>query len=42
MIDSAKLALHEAYCRRNIIRCKICDEPVEKSSIEEHDQEFHV
>lgn len=40
-IAKAKLDLHEAYCRRNVVRCKKCNEPVDKSELEQHEEEKH-
>ena len=34
--------MHEPHCRRNIVLCKVCDEPVPKSQLEEHHEENHV
>ena len=39
LIEKAKLHLHEAYCRRNMIRCDICKEMVNKNELEEHKEE---
>ena len=31
MINESKFDLHEAYCKRNIIRCPKCNEPINKN-----------
>lgn len=40
IIEKSKLFLHEPFCIRNIVTCKICDEPIKSSELEEH-YEFH-
>lgn len=34
--------MHTAHCARNIALCPICDEPVPKSGLEAHNEEFHT
>ena len=41
LIDKAKIRLHEAYCIKNLYKCKQCNKVVEKKSKEEHESEFH-
>ena len=33
--------MHEVHCRRNIVLCGKCSEPVPRGEIESHDEEFH-
>ncbi len=33
----SKYDLHEAYCRRNNVRCAKCGEVISKSELEEHE-----
>ena len=41
-IPAAKIATHFGYCRRNIIKCKICGETYDKNFYEEHEEESHA
>lgn len=41
-IPALNFLMHEPHCRRNIVLCKVCDEPVPKSQLEEHHEENHV
>ena len=41
-IDESKFMLHEAYCLRNMTKCKECGEVIEKSELEEHMEEEHT
>ena len=34
--------MHEIHCWRNIALCKSCREPVPKSKMEEHNEEYHA
>jgi hypothetical protein len=36
MVDSSKVHLHEAYCKRNRIKCEICQKFYDKDEEEEH------
>ena len=36
LVDSSKLHLHEAYCRRNRVQCEICQKFYDKEDEEEH------
>lgn len=40
-IAESKMPLHEAYCIRNVIRCPKCNDPVDKSELEQHQNEAH-
>jgi len=40
-LPEEKLFLHEAYCVRNIIRCPKCNEPIDKSERDAHEEEVH-
>ena len=42
LIERCKFDLHEAFCLRNIIKCPVCEEPLMKSDLEDHKQEFHT
>lgn len=33
---------HEAYCFRNLTKCKKCGEVVEKKELAEHEEEMHT
>ena len=33
--------LHEIHCKRNLTLCKVCNEPVQKAELEEHNQTEH-
>ena len=34
--------MHEVHCRRNIILCDKCNEPIPRSETEEHFNEYHA
>ena len=39
MVVSTKVHLHEAYCRRNRVKCEICSLFYDKNEKEEHMEE---
>ena len=41
-IAAANFVMHEVHCRRNIVLCKICDEPYPRSEMNEHIAESHA
>ncbi|RUS81422.1 hypothetical protein EGW08_010806 [Elysia chlorotica] len=41
-ISTANFVMHEMHCRRHIVLCEHCQEPVTRSEIEEHFNEFHI
>ncbi len=41
MIPESKFVLHEIYCIKNIIKCKKCGEAIDKSDIDNHENEIH-
>ena len=34
--------MHTLHCSRNVMLCPKCDEPVPRSGLEEHNEEFHT
>lgn len=36
------MVLHESYCLRHLYKCEKCNQPVEKTAREAHNQEFHT
>jgi NAD-dependent SIR2 family protein deacetylase len=40
-IAEANFTIHEVHCRRNIVLCEKCQEPVPKSELDEHVKEVH-
>lgn len=40
-IALANYVMHEMHCKRNIVLCKKCDEPVPRSELEAHEEEEH-
>ena len=34
--------MHTMHCARNILLCPLCDEPVPRSEVEEHNEDFHT
>lgn len=40
-IAEGNFIMHEVHCRRNISLCKDCQEPVPRSEMEEHFEEYH-
>ena len=34
--------MHEVHCRRNIVLCERCQEPVPRSEMEAHTEEMHA
>ncbi|XP_041455860.1 TRAF-type zinc finger domain-containing protein 1-like isoform X1 [Lytechinus variegatus] len=40
-IAEGNFIMHEVHCRRNITLCKDCQEPVPRSEMEEHFEEYH-
>ncbi|XP_046555045.1 TRAF-type zinc finger domain-containing protein 1-like [Haliotis rubra] len=41
-ISAANFTMHEVHCRRHIVLCEHCDEPVPRSEMEEHFSEHHA
>ena len=41
MIEIDKFLLHEPFCIRNVIRCEICDEPINRDEKDDHFNENH-
>ena len=41
-IPAINYVMHIAHCKRNIVLCKECQEPVAISQQEEHFEEYHV
>ena len=41
-IAAVNFVMHEVHCRRNIVLCTICDEPVARSEMDEHMVEEHT
>ena len=40
-IAAANFIMHEVHCRRNITLCRDCQEPVPRSEMEAHFEEYH-
>lgn len=40
-IPAANYRMHSLHCARNIALCPVCDEPVPRGELEEHQQELH-
>ncbi|GFS12695.1 TRAF-type zinc finger domain-containing 1 [Elysia marginata] len=41
-IAAANFVMHEVHCRRHIVLCEHCQEPVPRSEIEQHFNELHA
>ncbi|CAL1527905.1 unnamed protein product [Lymnaea stagnalis] len=41
-ISSANFVMHEIHCRRHIILCQHCNEPIPKIELEQHFNELHA
>ena len=41
-IASGNFVMHEVHCRRNLILCEHCQEPVPRSDLDAHFEEFHA
>ena len=41
-IAVSNFLMHEVHCRRNIVLCDHCKEPVPRSELEEHFEEYHA
>ncbi len=41
-IAAANFVMHEVHCRRNIVLCEKCGEPVPRTEMEEHISEEHA
>ncbi|KAJ8042819.1 TRAF-type zinc finger domain-containing protein 1 [Holothuria leucospilota] len=41
-IPAINYVMHQTHCVRNIVLCKKCDEPVPRSEMEAHNEEYHV
>ncbi|GFO41265.1 traf-type Zinc finger domain-containing protein 1-like protein [Plakobranchus ocellatus] len=41
-ISAANFVMHEMHCRRHIVLCEHCKEPVPRSEIEQHFNDLHV
>ena len=41
-IAAVNFVMHEVHCRRNIVLCSVCDEPVARSELEDHMSEEHT
>ena len=41
-IAKVNFVMHEVHCRRNIILCDKCNEPIPRSETEEHFNEYHA
>ena len=41
-IAAVNFVMHEVHCRRNIVLCSICDEPVARSEMDDHMAEEHT
>jgi len=39
MVGKDKIMLHEAYCKRNRIKCEKCSKFFDKNEEDEHDEE---
>ena len=35
-IETSKFFLHERFCAINVIKCSVCNEPIQKDEYEEH------
>lgn len=42
MFPVDRIDLHEAYCRRNIKKCKVCDQLIDINDQEAHDVSIYV
>ncbi|XP_059140016.1 TRAF-type zinc finger domain-containing protein 1-like [Physella acuta] len=41
-ISSANFMMHEIHCRRHIVLCEHCDEPIPQTELEQHFNELHA
>ncbi|XP_071092778.1 TRAF-type zinc finger domain-containing protein 1-like [Haliotis cracherodii] len=41
-ISAANFTMHEVHCRRHIVLCQHCDDPVPRSEMEDHFSEHHA
>lgn len=41
-VAEGNFVMHEIHCRKNIVLCTKCNEPVPKVSLEEHIEEYHA
>lgn len=41
-IAATNFVMHEVHCRRNIILCKHCGEPVPRTEVDDHYEEYHI
>ena len=41
-IAAVNFVMHDVHCRRNILLCSVCDEPVARSELDDHMSEEHT
>ena len=41
-IVSKNFPIHEVHCKRFVVLCEVCEEPVHRDELEEHHQDYHT